>query len=99
MQRLFEMRLCFLVIGRLVTVHHEKAYLGAVISRLQVQGGSDAQYGKVAGTLIFLASAHGYLEMFDEARSALKQVLDLTRRCDGEESTRVAACHQQMACI
>jgi len=58
-----------------------------------------SQYSVAADTLQFLASAHGYLEMFDEARSTLKQALDLTRRCDGEESTRVAACHQRMAFI
>jgi len=57
------------------------------------------RYGMAADTLIFLTSAHGYLEMFDEARSTLKQALDLTRRCDGKESEEVAACHQQMAII
>jgi len=52
-----------------------------------------------ADTLKVLASAHGFLEMFDEARSTLKQALDLTRRCDGEESEEVAACHQRMDLI
>jgi len=45
-----------------------------------------SQDGMAADTLKILASAHGYLEMFDEARSTLKQALDLTRRCHGEES-------------
>jgi len=52
-----------------------------------------------ADTLIVLASAHGYLEIFDEVRSTLIQALDLTRRCDGEESQRMALCHHQMAFI
>ena len=47
-----------------------------------------SQYGIAADTLICLASAHGYLEMFDEARSTLKQALDLTRRCHGEEAKK-----------
>jgi len=58
-----------------------------------------SRHGMAAHTLTILASAHGHLEMFDEARSSLKQALDLTRRCGGEESEEVAACHQQMACI
>jgi len=35
------------------------------------------QYGMAADILQILASAHGYLEMFDEARSTLKQALDV----------------------
>jgi len=58
-----------------------------------------SQDGMAADTLQILASAHGYLEMFDEARSTLKQALDLTRRCHGEESAAVASCHQKMVCI
>ena len=52
-----------------------------------------------ADTLKFLASAHSNLEMFDEARNTSKQALDLTRRCNGEESTQVALCHQNMSDI
>jgi len=58
-----------------------------------------SQDGMAADTLRILASAHGYLEMFDEARSSLKQALDLARCCDGEESAKVAICHQEMAII
>jgi len=58
-----------------------------------------AQYGMAAQTLIILASGHGYLEMFDEARSTLKQALDLTRRCHGKEIEEVATCHEEMAII
>jgi len=58
-----------------------------------------SQDGMVVDTLTVLASAHGYLEMFDEARRTLKQALDLTRRCDGDESSQRASCHQQMAII
>jgi len=58
-----------------------------------------SQDGMAADTLKNLASAHGYLEMFDEARSSLKQALDLARCCDGEESAKVAICHQEMAII
>ena len=58
-----------------------------------------SQYGMVAQTLRILASAHGNLAMFEEARSTLKQALDLTRRYDGEESKELALCLQEMACI
>ena len=57
-----------------------------------------SRYGMAADILTILASVHGYLEMFDEARNTLKQALDLTRRCHGEESAKVAVCHQRMAC-
>ena len=58
-----------------------------------------SQDGMAADTLTVLDSAHGYLEMFDEARRTLKQALDLTRRCDGDESSQMASYHQQMAII
>jgi len=58
-----------------------------------------SQYGMAADTLQSLASVHGYLEMFDEARSTLKKALDFARRCYGKESAGVAACHQEMAII
>jgi len=58
-----------------------------------------SQDGMAADTSKILACAHGYLEMFDEARSTLKQALDLTRRCHGEESAEVAACHQEMVIL
>jgi len=57
------------------------------------------KYGMAADTLKILAAAHGFLEMFDEARSSLKQALDLTRLCDGEESEEVATCHQRMVFV
>jgi len=58
-----------------------------------------SQYGMTVDTLTILASVHGYLEMFDEARSTLKEALDLTCNCHGEESTEGASCHQEMAFI
>jgi len=73
-------------------------------------GGSDqhparlrALNGVAAETLINLASARGYLQMFDETCSTLKEALDLTRCCDGEESDEVAAmaiiCQEQVQAI
>jgi len=58
-----------------------------------------SQDGMAADILIFLASAHGYLEMFDESRSTRKEALDLTRCGHGEEGATVVACHQQMVFI
>jgi tetratricopeptide (TPR) repeat protein len=58
-----------------------------------------SQDGITADTLTTLASAHGCLEMFDGARSALKEALNLSSCCDGEESTRVASFHHKMASI
>ena len=46
-----------------------------------------------------LASAHINLEMFDRARSTLKEALNFTRRCDDKESAQMASCHQNMAFI
>jgi len=51
------------------------------------------QYGLAAQTLTLLVSSHGNLEMFDEARSTLKEAITLSSRCDGKESTTVASCH------
>jgi len=55
-----------------------------------------SQDGMAEVILIILASAHGCLQMFDEAHSTLKQALDFTRRCHGKESKKVASCHQRM---
>jgi len=57
------------------------------------------QYGMAAQTLTVLASAHSNFDMFDEARSTLKEALDLSCRYNGKESTEVAVCHQRMAFI
>ena len=57
------------------------------------------QYGLAAQTLTLLASSHGNLEMFDEARSTLKEAINLSSCCDGKESTTVASCHNRMASI
>ena len=46
-----------------------------------------------------LASAHINLEIFDGARSTLKEALNFTHRCDDKESAQVASCHQNMAFI
>ena len=72
-----------------------KALLEEVLSIQRAHSRCD----RAAEALQSLACAHGYLEMFDEARSTLQQALDVARRCHGEESTREASCHQRMACI
>jgi len=50
-------------------------------------------------TLGLLASAHMNLGMFDDARCTLKEALDLSRVCHGEENAEVAACYQRVASI
>jgi len=57
------------------------------------------QDGMAADTSKILVSAYGYLEMFDETRSTLKQALYLTPCCNGEECAKAAACHHHMAII
>ena len=57
------------------------------------------QDGMAAQILLLLASTHSCLDMFDGARRTLQEALDLTHRCDGEESTQVASYHQQIAII
>jgi len=58
-----------------------------------------SQDGMAADTLTVLPSTHSNLEMYNGARSTLTEALYFSCRCHGEESTRVASCHQRMASI
>ena len=49
----------------------------------------------VAEILIGLASAYSNLDLFDEARSTLKEALSLALRCFGNESAPVVECHSK----
>jgi len=54
---------------------------------------------RTAEVLLDVASTYTHLELFDKARSAMQEALDLCSRCYGNESERVAICHSQVASI